>query len=51
MFSFEKKKILILSLLTLQMISDRLGPGKIKKAPEHEAITMKAFKVQYFIFF
>ncbi|KAM7395120.1 hypothetical protein PAMA_006730 [Pampus argenteus] len=28
----------------VQMISDVLGPGKINKVPEQEAITMKAFK-------
>lgn len=30
------------------MISDVLGPGKINKVPEQEAITMKAFKVGLF---
>ncbi|XP_042358935.1 LOW QUALITY PROTEIN: adenylate kinase 7-like [Plectropomus leopardus] len=28
----------------VKMISDTLGPGKINKVPEQEAITMKAFK-------
>lgn len=28
------------------MISEKLGPGKINKIPEEEAITMKAFQVQ-----
>ncbi len=43
--------ILILCLSILQEISETLGPGKINKVPEQEAITVKAFKVHYVIFF
>lgn len=33
-----------------QMISETLGPGKINKLPQQEAITMRAFKVKHVFF-